>query len=96
MGEGRQSNVRWLLDLELAWELAWLVALATVGPLLVALWLDRRLHTTPCLTLLGVIFGLGLTFRVVQRRMKGPQGAGQPQRGDFHRDVKEDHSCGDC
>ena len=46
------------------------VVFAIVLPLIGGLWLDRRLHTTPLFTLLGVALGLAAAARAIYEMMK--------------------------
>jgi len=88
--------VRWLFELELAWELAWAIVLLTFGPIGLGLWLDRRAHITPLGTLAGVIVGLVASVGYVRHRWRALANVESPRGHDFHRDVKEERSCDDC
>lgn len=50
--------------------LGWVVVFAIVLPLFGGLWLDRRLHTTPLFTLVGVAVGLASAARAIYKMMK--------------------------
>lgn len=62
--------MRWMWDWEYAWRLTWFIVLATVVPLGLGLWLDRRWGTMPFLTLAGVMVGLALTLLGIQRLLR--------------------------
>ncbi len=48
----------------------WAVVVAIVLPLIGGVWLDRRLHTTPLFTLLGVAVGLAAAARTIYQMVK--------------------------
>jgi F0F1-type ATP synthase assembly protein I len=51
-----------------ALELAWVVVISTLIPLGLGLWLDKRYHTAPWLTLVGMVIGVVLSTVSVVRQ----------------------------
>lgn len=52
-----------------ALELAWVVALSTLIPLGIGLWLDKRFGTAPWLTLVGMVIGVVASTVNILRQM---------------------------
>ncbi len=52
-----------------ALELAWVVALSTLIPLGIGLWLDKRFGTAPWLTLVGMVIGVAASTVNILRQM---------------------------
>ncbi len=88
--------MRWLFELELAWELAWGIVLLTAGPIGLGLWLDRHVHTTPLGTLVGLLLVPVALRWYLRHRWRSLTDTVSPRGHDFHRDVKEERSCDDC
>ena len=51
----------------LIFQLGAIIIVATMLPLLIGLWLDSRLNTTPWITLVGLVLGIVLAVTSVYR-----------------------------
>lgn len=77
MWTARKRFVRWIKDVSLALELGGIVAVTTLVPLFVGLWVDRDLHTTPVFTLAAVGVGLYLSVYSVRQRVRALDNHGE-------------------
>jgi len=89
--------VRWLIDLNLTLQLSWFIVLATLFPLLVGLWLDRHLHTTPVFVLFGLAAGIYASIQGVRRRLRvlETHEVYQESTDTLRTDKKEERPCGE-
>ncbi|MSP12760.1 MAG: hypothetical protein EXR62_07365 [Chloroflexi bacterium] len=70
-----------VLPIALILQLMVTIVVVSVGSLVVGVWLDRRLGTTPILIIIFMIIGLVLTMATVYRLAKRYQVALQSSKG---------------
>lgn len=56
--------------LSFVWDVIFSIAIPTTLFALLGRWLDQRWHTSPWMTILGLILALGLAFVLVMRKAK--------------------------
>jgi len=69
-GPDKKANLKLLQALSLVWDIIIIIAVPTILLALGGRWLDRRLHSSPWFTLLGLLIALAIVYLLVSRKAK--------------------------